>query len=83
MLNGSLSIKVLVILGSSLTESPPNVKRVYDILQHYFHFQTYKISYIITLDFITVWQYNITIESNTNSPQVSCQFFTLPPRISK
>ena len=36
----------------------------------------------IILDFISNWDYNYTIETNTFCPQVSCQFFTLPPLIS-
>ena len=32
------------------------------------HFYTYKILYIITLDFISELGYNITIETNTLSP---------------
>ena len=46
----SLSINLIVILGSSLTETPPNVKRVVVMLLREFHFHTYNILYIITLD---------------------------------
>ena len=57
-----------MILGSSLTESPPNVKRVYVMLLRNYVFHTYNILYIITLDFISNWHYNKTIETNTLSP---------------
>ena len=49
----SLSINLIVILGSSLTETPPNVKRVVVMLLREFHFHTYNILYIITLDIYT------------------------------
>ena len=67
----SLSINLIVILGSSLTETPPNVKRVVVMLLRKFHFHTYNILYIITLDMYSETQYNNTIETNTFSPQVS------------
>ena len=58
----------VVILGSSLTETPPNVKRVVVMLLREFHFHTYNILYIITLDMYSETQYNNTIETNTFSP---------------
>ena len=75
-----MSLRV-VILGSSLTETPPKVKEIVIKLLRQLHFQTYKISYIITLDMYSETQYNNTIETNTFCPQVSCLFFTLPPLI--
>ena len=57
-----------MILGSSLTETPPNVKRVVIKLLRHLHFLTYNILYIITLDFISELVYNYTIETNTLSP---------------
>ena len=67
----SLSINLIVILGSSLTETPPNVKRVVVMLLRNYVFHTYNILYIITLDMYSETQYNNTIETNTFSPQVS------------
>ena len=67
----SLSINLIVILGSSLTETPPNVKEIVIKLLRQLHFHTYNILYIITLDMYSETQYNNTIETNTFSPQVS------------
>ena len=61
----------VVILGSSLTETPPNVKRVVVMLLSNYVFHTYNILYIITLDMYSETQYNNTIETNTFSPSVS------------
>ena len=61
----------VVILGSSLTETPPNVKEIVIKLLRQLHFQTYNILYIIALDFISELVYNYTIETNTFSPSVS------------
>jgi hypothetical protein len=60
----------VVILGSSLTESPPNVKEFVVMLLREFVFHTYNILYIITLDMYSELVYNINIETNTLSPQV-------------
>ena len=43
-------IDLIVILGSSLTETPPNVKEVVVMLLRNYVFHTYNILYIITLD---------------------------------
>jgi len=61
---------LIVILGSSLTESPPNVKEIVIKLLRHLHFLTYNILYIITLDMYSELVYNYTIETNTLSPQV-------------
>ena len=69
-------IDLIVILGSSLTETPPNVKRVVVMLLRNYVFHTYNILYIITLDMYSESQYNYSIETNSFPHPIQCQFFT-------
>ena len=62
-----MSLRV-VILGSSLTESPPNVKRVVVMLLRILQFPDIQEFLNIILDFITVSDYNNTIETNSLLP---------------
>ena len=60
----------VVILGSSLTETPPKVKEIVIKLLRQLHFQTYNILYIITLDMYSELVYNITIKTNSFPPLI-------------
>ena len=69
-------------LGEQSNRISPKCQGVCYKSSETFAFSDIQVFLNIILDIVSELVYNYSIETNTNSPQVSCQFFTLPPLIS-